>query len=301
MSFEKVARKLLERNQKHLENTKILDNIDKLENDMANYLPKIEPLFSSTVFKLPNTIFITVPKEVIVSVYNSDFSDEERITLNKELRKAIEEWLWFTNEFFIKTGTFSDKFDFSQPHVKDLDTVFSHYVNILYQSLLVGAGVTNTLVVREYIKPSEAVPTIYGGMPLREEWRVFVDFDSRSVIGYSFYWHESQMVKLVGFLDDADKLSIDELYSLAKTSLGDYTGYRRDYLEYFISWYSWRKGSNFDKINDILDNLSSALESNKSELIGKWSLDFMVNGEDIYFIDAARMEESALVDVMVGV
>lgn len=55
--------------------------------------------------------------------------------------------------------------------------------------MTVGTGHTVDLVVREYIEDVENNPTIYNGMPLRTEFRAFVDWDKNELIGVVPYWH----------------------------------------------------------------------------------------------------------------
>lgn len=56
-----------------------------------------------------------------------------------------------------------------------------------------GANTTNEWVVREYIKDKENNPTIYNGLPLHTEYRVFVDFDTKEILGASPYWRSDVM------------------------------------------------------------------------------------------------------------
>lgn len=48
-----------------------------------------------------------------------------------------------------------------------------------------GAATTIEWVVRDFIQDKENSPYIYKGMPLHTEYRIFVDCDSKTVIGHT--------------------------------------------------------------------------------------------------------------------
>lgn len=51
------------------------------------------------------------------------------------------------------------------------------------QPSIYGAATTNEWVVREFIKDKENNPCIYKGLPLHTEYRVFIDADTKEVLG----------------------------------------------------------------------------------------------------------------------
>ena len=97
-------------------------------------------------------------------------------------------------EYFIKIGTYSSKFDFRNAHVsgeKEVRELGEYLLFIHFQALCMahydlscrnqpcvyGVSTTTEWVVREYIQPKPGAKEIYFGLPLRPEYRIFVDFD----------------------------------------------------------------------------------------------------------------------------
>ena len=56
-----------------------------------------------------------------------------------------------------------------------------------------GVSSNNEWVVREFIDDVENNPTIYNGLPLHTEYRVFVDFDTNGILGINPYWDANIM------------------------------------------------------------------------------------------------------------
>ena len=136
-----------------------------------------------------------------------------------------------------------------------------------------GANTTNEWVLREYIKDKEHNPTIYNGLPLHTEYRVFVDFDADEVLGISPYWR-------------ADVMKGKFKNASTPQERHDYVIYQmhEDILQ---SRYD-------DSARMILDEIKKILPA--VELVGQWSVDVMRNGDDYYIIDMALAENSALND-----
>jgi len=138
-----------------------------------------------------------------------------------------------------------------------------------YTSMLVGAGNTNEVVFREFLVDEENRLTIYDGMPLHTEYRVFYDFDTHKVVGVSNYWHPDVMK---GNLKGED----DTHYEAEKENIvADYETHKSFVIK---EVQKWMKGV--------------------TNLKGKWSIDVMKNANTFYLIDMARMERSALVPQM---
>lgn len=106
-------------------------------------------------------------------------------------------------------------------------------------------------------------------MPLRTEFRVFYDFDNRNVLGVSNYWHPDVMnVHLKGedrltYLEEESKIVFD--FNLYK--------------------------------HKVMAEVRAFMEG-VSGLSGKWSIDIMMDGQDFWLIDMARMDRSALIKQM---
>lgn len=101
-------------------------------------------------------------------------------------------------DYFVKTGTYSSKFDFRNCHIhgeKEVQELGEYLLYIHFQALqmadplskprIYGVSTTNEWVVREFIPDLENNPCIYHGLPLHTEYRVFADCDTKDVIGIS--------------------------------------------------------------------------------------------------------------------
>lgn len=107
-------------------------------------------------------------------------------------------------------------------------------------------------------------------MPLHTEYRVFVDFDTKQILGIHPYWDSVVMKKR--FAEDH--------------SLHD----RHDYVSYSMHEQELYRRYEINK-QTVLDNISSWLA--EVELTGQWSIDIMQNGDDFWLIDMAVASESA--------
>ena len=129
--------------------------------------------------------------------------------------------------------------------------------------------------MREFIEDKENNPCIYKGLPLHTEYRVFVDFDSRKVIGINPYWDPKVMKK--HFEEAAENGDADAMH---------------DYMIYSMHQETLTKRyeENFDKVISHMNKLLQDVTG----LSGQWSVDVMQNGEDFWLIDMAWAQNSAL-------
>jgi hypothetical protein len=205
----------------------------------------------------------------------------------------VDEWamkafdLDVTKTYFIKTGTYSSKFDFRNAKVtgeKEVRELGEYLLFIQHQAssmagplnspCIYGVSTTNEWVVREYIEDKENNPCIYKGMPLHTEYRVFVDFDTNEVLGISPYWEPETMKKRFSQGDDADS-----------------PHQRHDYIIYKMHEETLMNRYNEHK-NEIINHIKELLPD--VELTGQWSIDIMQNGDDFWLIDMATADTSAL-------
>ena len=226
-------------------------------------------------FKTPNTSIWRMPIEVaqFTRIEYSETNETSRKRFNKLVFDKFE--LKMGKTYFIKTGTFSDKFTFANCKCSEPDEMGEYFQVINNMAMLLGAGRTVDLCVREYIEDAEGNPTIYKGMPLRTEFRCFYDFDKDEMIGVVPYWNPIVMKRAL---------------KGSMASMDDYAVYLK----------------HEDKLNkDFNDNLSlvkkeikSICKNFKSEFKDSWSIDVMKNGDDFYVIDMALMSESALTEML---
>lgn len=69
----------------------------------------------------------------------------------------------------------------------------SQFASPLNNKVVYGVSSNNEWVVRDFVDDVEDNPTIYNGLPLHTEYRVFVDFDTEEIIGIAPYWEPSVM------------------------------------------------------------------------------------------------------------
>ena len=137
-----------------------------------------------------------------------------------------------------------------------------------------GVSTTTEWVVREFIEDVENNPTIYNGLPLRTEFRIFVDFDTDEILGMNPYWDKRIMTQRFAKENDANTAQ----------NIHDYVTYM----------------ANADKLDRDYENNKDIVSSEIKRLIpfvnlnGQWSIDIMKNGEDFYIIDMATAATSAL-------
>lgn len=258
-------------------------------NTMSNWLFAIkEVVDQTTFFKIPRTRIIKVPLALLQSTRVYEYQDLSPLSLeiiNRYARKVFD--LDTEKDYFIKTGTFSSKFDFRNAKVTKGQEVLelgsylwyiqhqaNQMVSPLNNKVIYGVSSNNEWVVREFIDDKENNPTIYNGLPLHTEYRVFVDFDKEEIIGISPYWHPEVMKE--NFLDIGVSAPIQK---------------NHDYINYISHEETLMK--RYEENKDlVVSEISKLLKDCK--LKGQWSIDIMQNGFDFWLIDMARASESAL-------
>lgn len=238
-------------------------------------------------FKVPETKIIKVPLPIL-QLTRCDFMELTPTTIdivNRWAYKAFE--LDENKTYFIKTGTYSSKYDFRNAKVttpKEVRELGSYLLFIHYQALqmaspltnpcIYGVSTTNEWCVREFIEDKEDNPCIYHGMPLHTEYRVFIDCDTDEILGISPYWKPDVMEKRFSEFSDAD--TADKKH--------DYVIYKM-HKKTLMRRYKENKDMLIDKVKELLPNIN---------LKGQWSLDIMQNGNDFWLIDMAIADTSAL-------
>lgn len=168
----------------------------------------------------------------------------------------------------IKNGSYSNKFDF-QTCVTDKLHLAENLWKINYMSHLYDTQGYTELVVREYIPFDEkSVGTIYNGMPLRTEVRVFYNLDNKCIEYMVDYWDYNYCYKHLTSLND--KVIFNWFH-------------RETFHESTLNYVQ-------SKILEYIDTLQF-----DDKLQGIWSIDFMYedSSDDIYLIDMARGFRSA--------
>ena len=262
-------------------------------NSIGYWLPKVVvPVDAEGFFKIPKTTIIKVPLPLL-QLTRIDFDRLTPATIaivDQFCHKAFQ--LDDNKDYFVKTGTYSSKFDFRNAHVvgeKEVRELGEYLLYIHFQALsmshydlsgrnqpiIYGVSTTNEWCVREFIKDTENRPTIYNGLPLRTEYRAFVDFDTKQVIGIHPYWDAKVMKNRFDNGPDAGTPKM----------LHDAVTYRacQDLLE-------TQYAENKDR---VVEHLQNVLQDSEIPLGGQWSVDVMQNGDDFWIIDMAQADRSA--------
>ena len=261
--------------------------IETNPNSMGYWFPELVEKCKDSFFKLPKTTIIKVPI-TLLQLTRTDYQSLTPTTikiLDDYCMKAFN--LDVNKEYFIKTGTYSSKYDFRNTHVygeKEVRELGEYLLFIHFQALqmasplsspcIYGVSTTTEWVVREFIKDKENNPSIYMGMPLHTEYRVFVDFDEDKILGISPYWEPDTMKKRFGNSNDSN--DPDKIH---------------DYIIYKMHEQTLMKRYEDNK-NIVLNNIEKLISD--ISLPGQWSIDIMQNGDDFYIIDMALAINSAL-------
>lgn len=258
------------------------------KNAMGFWFPElVNAIKRQSFFKAPKTTIAKVPVTLLqlTRLQYENLTPISKLIANQFCMRAFD--LDVTQDYFIKTGTFSSKFDFRNAKVtgqSEVETLGEYLLFIQNQACLMagslsghpmyGASTTNEWVVREFIHDKEDNPSIYMGLPLHTEYRAFVDFNTASVIDVIPYWHPDIMKDRFGNAPDSDNPHMQHDWII-------YTQHENKLMDRF--------NQNKDLVANKLTNI--LLDFN---LTGQWSIDIMQNGDDFYIIDMALAANSAL-------
>lgn len=259
-----------------MELREVYENMKAYRNNLSFWFPRVEKCGLS----VPRTIIVPMPFEVYAA-FESDFEFPDRATCEFQVRNFVDTTLIpimeedantnHVNRWFVKNGCYSGKYDF-QDCVAYLDTIHRSVMNICYGAACNEAEGNTEFILRDMIDyDPRKVATIYNGMPLRTEVRVFYDFDKREVMYSANYW-------------DYDYVR-PHLYALTDQIIFDH---ERDKIQ-----------AGYDKHRPIVEKLVAEAMQNV-DLDGQWSIDIMVdechrggNAVDYYLIDMAEAFHSA--------
>lgn len=165
-------------------------------NNFSYWYPKVQNCGIPT----PKTLIVDLPP------FSPDWPEGYRLwqaffyESPREDRQAVQDWLdenvipklkvlRLTNQIFVKNARFSNKFMASKSCLVHVDDLASSVIEINNAAMLTGSGGLEELIIREVIPHNPRVtPEIYCGLPLRPEYRVFYDFDTRQPLYTVNYW-----------------------------------------------------------------------------------------------------------------
>lgn len=247
----------------------------KDENNLSYWYPKVK----DAGFKVPKTVVIPIDYEEFRWMSeDGGYRQEDMDNITAKVKWYLESEDFDTNRgMFLKSGTYSGKFSFDLCKLDNIDDVGLKFTHLNYDSMIIGAGESTEIVIREYIKAKEERPTIYNGMPLNTEFRVFYDFDKKEVLGVFNYWDTEVMLNS---LNPVGKSVRDEEH--AKIIIKEYESFKscKDVLE--------------SEFTALKENLAIAVSKNMVDvcLEGIWSIDFMYVDGEMYLIDMALGHKS---------
>lgn len=268
-------------------------------NSMTHWLPKVVAANNTVTsaapapFLIPETTIWRLPIELAqyIRIPYEDTTPASRVLFNDIISTVFE--LKPDTTYFIKTGTFSCKFEFANARCSEPEEMGEYFQVIQNIAMSLGAGESVDLVVREYIEDTEDNPTIYHGMPLRTEYRAFIDLDhcdpttgepEPRLLGITPYWHPSVMEKALALASSDVGAGFGHIND-------DYHTYREHKDNLMLKFHMHR--------DDVIARITALLPALRAQgLQGQWSVDIMKNGEDFYLIDMALMCESALSELL---
>lgn len=253
---------------------------DRFVAERANMSHWLEPLATANraagaPFDVPSTTMVRLPIELaqFIRIPYEETTPDDRQLFNRWVFEQLE--LEEGKTYFIKTGMFSSKFQFANAKCAEPLEMGEYFQVVNNFAMEVGAGHSVEIVAREYIEDAEDNPTIYNGMPLRTEFRVFVDTDTCELIGTVPYWHPIVMKRALAA-------------GIAPSVQQDFATYTA-HEDKLTADYNTHLGHVERGVRDLLPHL---------RLSGRWSLDVMKNGDTLYLIDMAPMEQSALTELL---
>lgn len=158
---------------------------------------------------------------------------------------------------------------FWYPKIKSCET--RSLIEINYASLMFETGGNTEVAIRERIIADESItPCIYNGMPLRNEYRVFYDFDKKKVLYIVNYW------------------DWDFCHDAISRNVTDKIVYEAAYPEL-----SKRFAENKNSVKDIVKKAMEKVNG----LTGIWSIDILADeSQNLWLIDMAVGRQSAYWD-----
>lgn len=255
--------------------------VDKV--NMSYWLPKILREDSENPYRfyperqldafvsVPETRIIPIPNEIFKVSLFPDIDNDKIYSFFKDEIYPIYSEMRQKYRVFMKNGNFSNKFYFKDACPDE--TIFgliANWLHLTYMAAMVDAGGWNELVFREMIteKSYGSVPTIYHGMPLRAEFRVFYDFDEHKVLYSAEYWDWKYCHKFIDHYP-TDRMVYNSYYN-------------------FIN-------DDFLMNNDLVKEAVSNSLKKVTDLSGVWSVDLML--EKYHDEDGKRESRFWLIDM----
>lgn len=249
--------------------------------NFSNWYPHIKEFGK---FKHSNIIahqIFTYEELKILQKYEAlkDVNWEEYEQVLKPTLDKLDEYKLYN----IKNGCFSNKFEFNTCITTKQDLA-KNFWKIEYSSACYDTGGHTELVVREYIPYDiSKTLTIYNGMPLRTEVRIFYNMLTQKIEYIEDYWNYDYCIDNIHNITDNIVFSCFHNNIVSKAPI-----------------YTLNHSVELDKvINYIKDNIHTLqFDNTLAQMYPIWSIDFMYDNckDDVYLIDMARGYRSAYWD-----
>lgn len=253
-------------------------NLNENKNNFSYWFPKIK----DCGIEIPKTFYAKVPIQVYNDLLKSLSAKDLKLNdlqnfLSEIVDKTIQEGFKYNDDIFVKNAVFSDKFNFNKScrTILNKNKLFESILNITYASECVDAAGENEIVIREFINyDNRRTATIYNGMPLRPEYRVFYNFKEHYIVDIVDYWNYGYVY--------------ENLYNY-----NDRIIFKTTRRERKIEWDKY-----YNKIKETCESCLKTVNSFKEDINNNiiheiWSIDFMVANDKIYLIDMALGYRSA--------
>lgn len=229
-------------------------------NTFSNWFGRLK-----THFKTPRSVITSLTfDEMMLLKPDEKSTDQEAIQqFNTRLNQLVQD-AGLHYPIFMKNGVFSNKFDFEESClINTPDEFFDKLYNIIYGGCMVGARLSNEVVLRELVTVPQDVK-IYNAMPLNIEFRAFVNFDTQEIVEILDYWYDSIASRL-----PPEQV---ELFKQHKETMAP----------------------KFEQFKVILQTeLQNALRNKEFDLNGSWSVDFLLDvNNELWLIDMAFAGQS---------
>ena len=236
------------------------------ENDLSFWYPRTVDIG----FKTPNTIIASFTNEETNLIKMAKWNELCEKDLLERIRIIAKQSgnLDLNNEIFVRLGNSSNKFNFVSCHINGIDELYQKLMIIfdnMYFKLEWQQSIE--LVLREYIKTNYQRNTIYNGMPLNTEFRVFYDFDENKILGIFNYWEKNTM--LDNLHNNQDLITFANTINEIECDFNNLYPFLKKEAEYKLP---------------------------NANLKGKWSVDFLYDGKEFVLIDMAHAECSYYYD-----
>ena len=228
-------------------------------------------------------------QKIVQKFFQEQEGDSEKIDnwVLDHVVPVIEQTPWLNgHKIFIKNGCYSHKFNFTNGCLitdqSDEEQLIKNICNIQYEAICYDKCGYLELILREYIEPEKTdTPTIYHGMPLRPEIRIFYNFDIHQLLYAINYWdwdycHDAICYSFLG----EDKLPDADIYETAYPTLDAET--KRLFEKHR------------PQIEKALATVTTLQMPGEAPNI--WSVDFLMEENRVWLIDMAQGWRSAYWD-----